>query len=51
MKKLPANDPRWSEIEDFLEQGLMERTDTYLRISDQGLFVADSVIGPTLVVD
>ena len=41
-------DPRHPVMDELVELGMLERTDTHLRLSHEGLFVADSVIGKLL---
>jgi len=45
---LPNNDPRWAVITEWMDLGMLEQTDTHLRLTPQGLFVADTVIGKLL---
>jgi oxygen-independent coproporphyrinogen III oxidase len=45
---LPATDQRWTDIQELLGLGMLERTATHLRLSDAGLFVADTVIARLL---
>jgi len=47
-QNLPADDPRHDTIAGLIEQGLLERTDTHLRLTKRGLFVADAVVGELL---
>ncbi len=45
----PRLDPRRrAEVDRFLTQGLLDRTDTHLRLSETGLFVADALIARLL---
>jgi len=45
---LPEDDPRHGVIDELIALGLLERTSTHLRLTRQGLFVADSVIAKLL---
>ncbi|MEQ9459828.1 MAG: radical SAM family heme chaperone HemW [Phycisphaeraceae bacterium] len=45
---LPEGDWRWAEIEGLVGMGLLERTETHLRLTGQGLFVGDDVVGRLL---
>ena len=45
---LPNNDPRWEVMTELIDLGMLEQTDTHLRLTRQGLFVADTVIGKLL---
>ncbi len=45
---LPADHWRQRTIDDFLKQGLLERTDTHLRLTYKGLFVADGIVSQLL---
>ncbi|MFW6033252.1 MAG: coproporphyrinogen-III oxidase family protein, partial [Phycisphaeraceae bacterium] len=40
---LPPDDPRWRLIDEFTGHGLIERTDTHLRLTRRGLFLTDAV--------
>lgn len=41
---LPAGDPRWERIDYLIKIGMLEWGDAHLRLTRQGLFVADAVI-------
>ncbi|MFA9479175.1 radical SAM family heme chaperone HemW [Phycisphaerales bacterium AB-hyl4] len=45
---LPSDDARWQRIEEHVGHGLLERTSTHLRLTRDGLFVADTLIGTLL---
>ncbi len=45
---LPADDPRHQAIDELITIDMLERTDTHLRLTRQGLFLADSVIAKLL---
>ncbi|MFW6060803.1 MAG: radical SAM family heme chaperone HemW [Phycisphaeraceae bacterium] len=45
---LPADHSRRTLIEGFVAQGLLEYTDTHLRLTQDGLFVADGVVSELL---
>jgi oxygen-independent coproporphyrinogen-3 oxidase len=45
---LPADDARWGRIDNLIDAGLLERTATHVRLSREGLFVADAVVGELL---
>ncbi len=45
---LPPTDARWGEIELLVAQNLLLWADDHLRLTEQGLFVADGVIGRLL---
>ncbi len=47
-QNLPDHDARYSIIEESVRLGLLERTTAHLRLTHQGLFVADAVIGALL---
>ena len=47
-KLLPEDDHRWQPIENLIELGMLERHDQNLRLSHEGLFVADEVISTLL---
>ncbi len=45
---IPHNDPRTTTINELIQINMLERTDTHLRLTRQGLFLADSVIAKLL---
>ena len=45
---LPFDDPRRSTIERFVQDGVMERTQSHIRLSDRGRLIADSVLSDLL---
>jgi len=45
---LEPSDPRWSALEDMLARGLLERHEQRIRLTRDGLFVADSVAAALL---
>ncbi|MCC7408590.1 MAG: radical SAM family heme chaperone HemW [Phycisphaeraceae bacterium] len=45
---LPPSDPRRRAIDDLIRLGMLEKTPTHLRLSDQGLFVADPILAQLL---
>ncbi|MEE9211969.1 MAG: hypothetical protein V3U29_04880, partial [Phycisphaeraceae bacterium] len=45
---LDTDDPRWSTFDELINLGMLERTETHLRLTRKGLFVADSIIGRLL---
>lgn len=45
---VPHDDPRRDTIEEMIQLHLLERTDTHLRLTHRGLFLADSVIAKLL---
>ncbi|MBB6428523.1 radical SAM family heme chaperone HemW [Algisphaera agarilytica] len=45
---LPADDRRRRAIDEMIDIDMLERTDTHLRLTRRGLFVADSVIAKLL---
>ena len=47
-KNIPDDDPRHATIEEMIQINMLERTDTHLRLTQQGLFLADSVIAKLL---
>jgi oxygen-independent coproporphyrinogen-3 oxidase len=46
--QLPADDPRHADIRHLTDLGFLETTPTHLRLTYEGLFVADSVIAKLL---
>jgi oxygen-independent coproporphyrinogen-3 oxidase len=47
-RTLTEADPRWQAIEQMRSMGLLALTETALKLTDRGLFVADRVIGELL---
>ncbi len=47
-QNIPPNDPRNNTIDEMIQLNLLERTDTHLRLTRNGLFLADSVIAKLL---
>ena len=47
-QRLPEDDPRQGAIQELTDLGMLERTDTHLRLTRNGLFVADTVIAKLL---
>jgi len=45
---VPPNDPRIETIDEMVQLNFLERTTTHLRLTHQGLFLADSVIAKLL---
>ncbi len=45
---LPPDDPRHVTIEEMIDIDMLERTETHLRLTRRGLFLADSVIAKLL---
>lgn len=45
---IPPIDPRHTTIDELIQIGMLERTNTNLRLTHQGLFLADSVIAELL---
>jgi len=45
---LPADNPRRAIINQLIDQHMLERTDTHLRLTDEGLFLADAVMSRLL---
>jgi len=45
---LHADDDRWQAIDELIGLGMLERTETHLRLTHQGVFVADTVIAKLL---
>ena len=45
---LSADDARRGEIDELIDLGMLERTATHLRLTEQGLFVADTIIAKLL---
>ena len=45
---IPKDDPRLQTINELIDINMLERTDTHLRLTPQGLFLADSVIAKLL---
>ena len=45
---LPPNDARHEVIHELIAQQMLDRTDTHLRLTSAGLFVADAVMGRLL---
>lgn len=41
---LPDNDWRWATIDELLKWNMLEKTSTHLKLTKQGLFVADNVV-------
>ncbi len=48
LDELSIQEPRQSVIEEMVDLKLLERTETHLRLTDAGLFVADEVVGRLL---
>ncbi len=45
---IPQNDPRQTTINELIDIHMLERTHTHLRLTPQGLFLADSIIAKLL---
>ncbi len=45
---IPPDDPRRGTIDEMIQINMLERTDTHLRLTRNGLFLADSVIAKLL---
>ena len=45
---LPAGDPRWQTLGEFVSLGLLEYTATHLRLTRRGVLVADAVLAKLL---
>lgn len=43
-EQIPKNDPRWIDISELTQMGMLQQTDSHLRLTKQGLLVADMVI-------
>jgi oxygen-independent coproporphyrinogen-3 oxidase len=47
-QRLAAGDPRWTAIDELIELKMLERTATHLRLTREGLFIADTVLAKLL---
>lgn len=45
---LPADDARWSALRELIAAGLLEETATHMRLTREGVFLADAVISQLL---